>query len=114
MTVEEQLKDLIIEHSSSISKFASDCGLPYSTVATVFRRGVGKTNVNTIILICRELHISVDEILKGNIVPVTEISSQARDIDRLIDETKLTKGNLERLKAYYQGLLDSQKGQANE
>lgn len=102
MKTEDKLKELMIEKSGSVNKFAHDCGLSTSTVATMFTRGVNKTNINTIIKICQGLHISADELAKGNIVPVVEN-------DRL-DLAKLSDENLARLLAYYQGLLDSQEG----
>ena len=101
MTIEEELKKKMIEKSGSVNKFAQDCGLPVSTVATIFSRGVNKTNVNTIIKICQALNISTDELANGHIVPLEHFNSD-------IDTSKLTKDNLNRLRAYYQALIDSQ------
>lgn len=103
MTIEEELKALMIEKAGSVNKFAHDCGLSTSTVATIFVRGINNTNVNTIIKICRGLHISADELAKGKITPIIE--------DDVLDVKKLTEANLNRLLAYYQALIDSQEGQ---
>lgn len=100
MTIENELKALMIEKSGSVNKFAHDAGLSTSTVATIFSRGVNKTNINTIIKICQALHISADELAKGNIVPIVD--------DSALDLKKLTAENLERLLGYYQALLDAQ------
>ena len=35
MSIEEQLKELIIKHSGSVSEFARVCGVPYSTPSNV-------------------------------------------------------------------------------
>lgn len=102
MTIEEQLKALMIEKAGSVNKFAHDVGLSTSTVATMFVRGINKTNVNTIIKICQGLHISADELAKGNIVPIYEETG--------LNLSKLSKENLARLMAYYQALIDSQDG----
>lgn len=72
MTIEEELKELMIKKSGSVNKFSSDCGLSTSTVATIFTRGVNKTNINTIIKICQHLKISVDELANGRIVYLRE------------------------------------------
>ena len=100
MTIEEQLKALMIEKAGSVNKFAHDAGLSTSTVATMFVRGINKTNINTIIKICQGLHISADELAKGNIVPVYEENG--------INLSRLSKENVARLMAYYQALIDSQ------
>lgn len=100
MTIEEKLKALMIEKSGSVNKFAHDAGLSTSTVATMFTRGINNTNVNTIIKICQGLHISADELAKGNVAPVFE--------DPALDLSKLTDENLARLLAYYQALIDTQ------
>ena len=42
MTIEEQLKELIIKKSGSVNKFSNENGLSTSTVATVFTRGIRK------------------------------------------------------------------------
>ena len=100
MKIEDELKALMIEKSGSDNKFAHDAGLSTSTVATMFTRGIHKTNVNTIIKICQGLHISADELAKGKIAPVVD--------DSALDLKKLTAENLERLLGYYQALLDAQ------
>ena len=102
MTIEEQLKELIIKKSGSVNKFSNENGLSTSTVATVFTRGVQKTNINTIIRICSALGISADELSNGRITYLSDIAYP------LIEYEKLSKDNQTRLLAYYQALIDSQ------
>lgn len=104
MTIEEELRNLMTKKSGSVNKFASECGVPYSTIATVFRRGVDKTNINTIIKICQTLQISADELSNGRITYLSEIAHP------LIEFEKLNRDNQTRLLAYYQALIDSQEG----
>lgn len=70
MTIEEKLKDYILKKYSSMREFTIDIGLPYSTMATILKRGIANSNVNNIIKICQALGISADELAAGNIVPV--------------------------------------------
>ena len=105
MTIEEQLKGLMISKSGSINKFASDCGLPYSTIATMLRRGINNTNINTIICVCQSLNISVDELASGKITYLPSVEYPIIQIEKLTDENK------QRLLAYYQALIDTQEGQ---
>ena len=102
MTIEEELKALIIKKSGSVNKFSHDNGLSTSTVATLFTRGVNKTNINTIIKICQALQISADELSNGRITYLSEVAHP------LIEFEKLDPDNQKRLLAYYQALLDSQ------
>jgi predicted transcriptional regulator len=106
MTIEDELRGLMVKKSGSVNKFASECGVPYSTIASIFRRGVINTNINTIIKICQALQISADELSNGRITYLAEVAHP------LIEFEKLSKDNQTRLLAYYQALLDSQEDKA--
>ena len=106
----------MIKKSGSVNKFSSDCGLSTSTVATIFTRGVNKTNINTIIKICQHLHISVDELANGRIRPLTNTLPDGafhggeEKPDVMIQFEKLSDKNREQALTYIKYLLDQQKG----
>lgn len=102
MSIEEELKALMIKKFGSVNKFSHENGLSTSTVATIFTRGINKTNINTIIKICQALQISADELSNGRITYLSEVAHP------LIEFEKLSDDNQKRLLAYYQALLDSQ------
>ena len=102
MTIEEQLKELMIKKSGSVNKFSQSCGLSTSTVATMFTRGVNKTNVNTIIKICQALSISADELSNGRITFTKDIE-QPNELNVLIE--KLSPQGKEKLKEYVDFLI---------
>lgn len=68
MTVEEQLKKLILLKYKSIRVFALDNSIAYSTIDSVFKRGVSSTSITTIQKICKALNISMDDIADGNLI----------------------------------------------
>ena len=103
MTIEEQLKRLIIEKSKSVNKFSRECGVPQSTIATIFTRGVNNANAKSISKICKHLGIDADELMEGRIV-----KSSVPDSSDEINTKLLTEDNYKRLLGYYQALLDSQ------
>lgn len=70
MTIEEQLREMMIKKSGSVNKFAQEIGVPQSTIFSIFQRGVGKANINSIITICKALNISTDELAGGRITPL--------------------------------------------
>ena len=105
MTIEEQLRDLIIKHSGSVNKFASECGLSQSTIFTIFNRGIGKANIQSIITICRELNISTDELVQGRITPLQYLDTNLE----YINISELTEENQTRIKDYYDMLIRLQK-----
>jgi DNA-binding Xre family transcriptional regulator len=100
--IEDKLKELIINKHGSVLKFTQKFGIPYSTMTSLFSRGVNKTNINTILKVCQALNISADELANGRITFLQEVERP------LIEFEKLTEINQEKLKAYYQALLDSQ------
>ena len=62
--------------------------MPYSTVATIFSRGIDNSSVTTIIKICKELNISVDELANGRIVTLTHDDQGKTEIRDIINDLK--------------------------
>ena len=89
MTIEEKLKDYILKKYKSIREFTIAIDLPYSTLATIFKRGIANANVNNIIKICQALNISADELAAGKIVPLP-INEQHNEIaiEDVIEQAK--------------------------
>lgn len=84
MTIEEMLKDYILERYKSLREFTHAVDIPYTTMDSILRRGIGNSSVNNVIKICKALHISADALANGEIVPKYEKSpdpvSDVRDI----------------------------------
>lgn len=74
MTIEERLKDLILERYKSLREFTTIADIPYTTLDSILKRGVGNSSVSNVIKICKKLNISLDELMDGNIVtkPLTK------------------------------------------
>ena len=106
MGVEEDVKKIIIDRYGSVNKFATVCDVPYSTIATIFVRGINKANISTVIAICKELKISADELANGKITPYQYIEPNMEYIN--LDD--LNEENQKRLKDYYELLKRSQNG----
>ena len=102
MGVEENIKELMIKKSGSVNKFAQACGLPTSTIATMFKRGINNTNINTIIKICSYLQISTDELSNGRIVYLKDIE-QPNELNILLES--LTTDEREDVKTYIDFLI---------
>ena len=98
MTTEEKLRELILSRYKSIREFTQAIDLPYTTMDSILRRGVGNSSVTNIIKICRALRISVDELADGKIVHSYEVSppDQITEIDDIVREakSKLSRGKL--------------------
>ena len=72
MTKEEKLKELILNRYHSIREFTIKADIPYSTLDSIFKRGIGNSSVTNVIKICKALGISADALADGEIVPVKE------------------------------------------
>lgn len=68
MTIEYQLKELIISKYGNMISFSKSIGMPNSTLATILTKGVAKANIKNIIMISTALGISADELANGRIV----------------------------------------------
>ncbi|MDD6610135.1 MAG: hypothetical protein PUE97_10560 [Subdoligranulum variabile] len=67
MTIEEQLKELILSQYKSVRAFSTVTKIPYSTLDNIFRRGIGGTGVSTVYKICDTLGITVEGITHGRL-----------------------------------------------
>jgi transcriptional regulator with XRE-family HTH domain len=56
------LEKLIKENGYSLKAFAKKCDIPYTTLYTILKNGVGRASVNTVMTICKELGITVEQL----------------------------------------------------
>lgn len=74
MSIEDQLRNLILSKYRSIAVFTEVAGIRYTTMMSILNRGVNNASISNIITVCQELGISADELAKGNIVFLPEKS----------------------------------------
>ena len=86
MTIENSLKNYILLQYRSLLEFSNAIDIPYSTLQSIFRRGVDNSNSSSLKKICHALGISVDELCEGRITPIFENESQPeqRDLNDII------------------------------
>ena len=48
MTIEKKLKDLILSRYHSIREFTIQHDIPYTTMDSIFRRGIGNSSVTNV------------------------------------------------------------------
>lgn len=65
--IEEDLKEFILSRYKSIRAFSQEINMPYSTLDSMFKRGLGNASITNVIRICDVLGISVDELSEGRI-----------------------------------------------
>lgn len=86
MTVELKLKEYILAQYGSVLKFSEQASIPYGTIASIFKRGIGNSSVVNIIKICQSLNISADELTAGRIVPKSFIGDKRFAADRSLED----------------------------
>lgn len=67
MTVEEQLKTIIKNQYDSVRAFTNYIGIPYTTLDSVFRRGIAKSGIGTMLKIFEALGLDVESIPTGKL-----------------------------------------------
>lgn len=91
MTIEEKVKALILNRYNSMREFSIEIDVPYTTISSIFQRGIENSNVSNVIKICKALNISVDGLADGEIVPIrpapVNISNRI-EIKELLSDTK--------------------------
>lgn len=65
MSIEQQLKDVILSQYKSCREFCLEHNIPTSTLASIFKRGINRASVDVIINICNALNIDVNALCDG-------------------------------------------------
>lgn len=103
MPVEQDLKNLILQKYRSVRAFSEQTGIPYSTIDSIFKRGISNSSVSNIIKICRALGIDADSLGDGKIEPrAKEITGAAAHFSL----EKLTPEGRERYMEFMEFLAD--------
>ena len=75
MSIEERLKQLILQKYGTMREFSKQIGMSQSTFSTIMNRGIHKASIGNIIKICKALQISADELANNRIVPIKKEQS---------------------------------------
>lgn len=98
----EKVQELIDAKWKSRRQFAMSIGLPASTLNTILERGIGRTSIDNVLLICEGLGITADELQSfaddGSIVKESK-SNYVTDIAAHIDDD-VTEEELEDIRNY--------------
>lgn len=65
MSIEEQLKQEILCKYKSIRAFTTDIQIPYSTLDSVFKRGLSKAGIDTMLKVFSALDLDIESIPEG-------------------------------------------------
>lgn len=113
MSIEMELKDLILAKYKSLREFAIKIDMPYSTLDTILKRGVNKANVANILAICKELNIDAESLGDGKIIYKNDdLLSQVEPTTvaaHLPEGVELTEEEQEQLDDYIKFLLSKRK-----
>lgn len=90
MTIEDKLKEFILEKYSSIREFTLAIDMPYSTLDSIFRRGIYNASLANILKICKKLGISADALAAGEIQAYTEMqeNNDSTEVNDMLDDVK--------------------------
>ena len=68
--IEDELRKLIIKRYGSLKSFSDITKIPYTTLASIFQRGISNAKVTNITKITDELDIDTNQLVSGKIVPI--------------------------------------------
>lgn len=127
MTTEDKLKQLILDNYRSVREFTQKYDIPYSTMATIFKKGIKQTSITTMIKVCQALGISTDELIAGRITFVDE-KPEPTKVEDIIVQTKhlllntehltldgkpFDEAAIQRLSNYLDAIVDAEKRNLN-
>lgn len=62
MTREQYVRDLIRRHGLSVKGFAQSISMPYTTLLSMLKNGLGGASIDNVIRVCRGLGITVEDL----------------------------------------------------
>ncbi len=78
------LEQLIKEQGYSLKAFAEKCGIPYTTLYGILKKGVGRASVDNVIQICQNLGITVEDLEEMSTGEKQKNEPSYDDVERLI------------------------------
>lgn len=69
MTMEEQLKQEILSRYKSVRAFTTAIDIPYSTLDSVFKRGILNAGINTMLKVFDALDLDIESVTDGELRP---------------------------------------------
>ena len=90
MSIEDKLKELILKRYHSVREFSIAHDIPYTTIHSILKRGVGNSSVTNVIKICKALNISADALADGEIQTVSTYKPNPRifEIEEILSDVK--------------------------
>lgn len=78
MSVEEQLKEIILERFKSVRAFTQVVGVPYSTMDSALKRGITNAGIGTMLKVFAALELDIESVADGTLR--TKAEKNAPDI----------------------------------
>lgn len=90
MTSTEKLKHYIERKYASVREFTIAIDMPYTTLHSIFKRGIENSSVSNITKICDALNISIQDLINNEIKPCSATISNNNESVIEIAETLLS------------------------
>ena len=76
MTIEDQLKNEILSRYKSIRAFTTAIKIPYTTLDSVFKRGISNAGISTMLKVFGALDLDIESVRTGKLRYRTETKSE--------------------------------------
>lgn len=84
-TLEDSLKEYILNNYKNLTVFCNKIGMPWTTLDSIFKRGIKKSSIVNVLKITHELGIDTESLLDDKIV----LRSEAVTVDIPHDDRKI-------------------------
>ena len=85
LTIEEQLKNIIKTRYKSVRAFTNQIGIPYTTLDSVFKRGISNSGIGTMLKIFESLDLDVESIPTGTLIKKSPTPAETDTGDKRLD-----------------------------
>lgn len=110
--LETELKELIKDRYGSISKFAENIGMPWTTLDSILKRGIVNSNIANVLKITDALGISAEALANGQIVKKNTNITDNSQIDTIaahFEGEEFTEEELDEIKNFVEFVKSKKK-----
>ena len=86
MTIEERIKQQIINEYGSVRAFTVRHNLTYASIDSILRRGIKNATWNNVNKLCAALGISADELAQNRIIKTVNQNTQNVKVEDMVQE----------------------------
>lgn len=106
---EMKIREMIVERYGSLKKFCEIIDMPWTTLDSILKRGIPKSNITNVMKITKELGIDTESLASGTIVEAFREEAKPNTLAAHFDGDEYTEDELAEIKQFAEFVKNKRK-----